>query len=310
MLERMWGSVRADLVFRTDMLSLGGITVSWMRDLYLGGLLGRTSPKSLLDTSPLRGWLGAHIPIDRVGANVDSGALTALAVTATDLHSADGVVFVQSRLDLPLWQRTRWRIEASVIGIEHLMASSAIPVFFPSVEVGGRHFGDGSIRNTAPLSPAIQLGADRIVAVGVRQSRPRDLAAIPRGSPPTIAHVAAAVFDAVMLDAFEADVAHSERISDCVSRRVVAAPNGVGLRSIKVLWITPSRPIRPIAAEHLGGIPPLVRYLLRGLGDQNAVVELASYLLFDAAFCRRLIDLGRRDVLARSEEVRRFFTDP
>jgi NTE family protein len=306
-LERVWGAIRPEQVFRTDLQSLGKIGFQWIRDLSFGGVLRRTSPKSLLDTGPLRAFLAEHVPLARIGAHVESGTLRALAILATNLYTADGVVFVQAGPDVALWRRGRWSIERATIGVDHLMASSAIPIFFPTVEIEGRHFGDGAVRNTAPLSPAINLGADRIVAIGVSHGHaPETKVAAGRKRPPTVAQVAAALLDAVLLDAIEVDVEHSGR----VNHGIVAVPcddTRAPLRWIDVLWIAPSRSIGAIAAEHAHRIPAIVRYLMRGLGDDESTVELASYLLFDAAFCRCLMELGRADVAARSAEIEGFF---
>jgi NTE family protein len=190
------------------------------------------------------------------------------------------------------------------------MASSAIPIFFPSVEIEGRHLGDGSIRNTAPLSPAIHLGADRIVAVGVRQGGlPPEKARAGRRAAPSIAEIAGALLDAVMLDAIEVDLEHSGRINQSV---LVAPTPGAEhpFRWVDVLWISPSRSFREIAATLADRIPPIVRYLMRGLGPDDATTELASYLLFDGAFCARLVEIGRADVEARRDEIAAFLRAP
>jgi NTE family protein len=307
-LERVWGNMAADQVFRTDLRSLGGIGMRWVRDLSFGGVLRRVAPKSLLDTEPLRQTLANEISFDRIDANIESGALTALALPATNLYTADGVVFIHGQLDLPLWKRGRWSVERARIGVEHVMASSAIPVFFPSVEMEGRHFGDGCIRNTAPLSPAIHLGADRIVAIGVREpGRPPEAPGGLRRNPPTIAQIAGVLLDAVMLDAFETDIEHSER----VNKSVLACPTGDPanpFRWIEVLWLSPSREFATIASDHADRIPAIVRYLMRGLGPDESTTELASYLLFDAEFCGRLMELGRADVQARAASIEEFFS--
>jgi NTE family protein len=144
--------------------------------------------------------------------NVKAGALHALAVSATDLYSSTGYLFVHGHDSIRPWKRSRWQIEPTRIRIDHLMASSAIPVFFPSVQIDGRHFGDGSLRNTSPLSPAINLGADRIVTIGVLGASPEaPRARRKRLPPPTIAQIAGVLLDAVMLDAVEADVEHAQR---------------------------------------------------------------------------------------------------
>lgn len=309
LLESIWAGMSHDQVFRTDLRALGATSLRWIRDLSFGGAVGRTSPKSLLDTAPLGDLLSDRLPLSRIGPNLDAGALDALAISATDLYTADGVLFVQGRGEGPLWQRGRWRIERTTIRAEHLLASSAIPIFFPSVQIGGHHFGDGSIRNTAPLSPAIQLGADRIVAVGVSRKHATVPVHTPERRAPTVAQVAATLLDAVMLDAVETDIEHSERVNEGLVRMAAAAAGGT-LRWIDVLWLTPSESIRLIASRHVDAIPVPVRYLMRGLGDEASIVELASYLLFDAAFCRELLELGRRDVAGRADEIRRFFAWP
>jgi NTE family protein len=304
-LEEVWGNIEPQDVFRTDLRSLGGIGVRWVRDLSFGGLLRRVAPKSLLDSSPLRETLAEHIPFDRIGKHIASGRLRAIAMPATDLYTADGVIFLDSKPDVPLWQRGRWSVERTQIGVEHVMASSAIPIFFPSICIEGRHLGDGSVRNTAPLSPAINLGANRIVAIGVRQPGV-ETGKLPRVKPPSIAQVAGALLDAVMLDAIGVDVEHSQR----VNTSVLSAPSGDRehpFRNIDVLWLSPTRHFHDIAGEFADRIPNSLRYLMRGLGSDEETTELASYLLFDGSFCRRLIEIGQSDVEARRDEVLAFF---
>jgi NTE family protein len=292
-------------VFRTDIASLGRIGARWAWDLSFGGALRRVRPKSLLDTAPLREMLRERIPFAGVDASIESGVVQALALVATDLHTANGVVFLHAADGGPTWSRRRWRVERTRIRVEHLLASSAIPIFFPAVPIGGRWFGDGSIRNTAPLSPAINLGAERIIAIGVSGPSPGEHEREARRAP-TIARIAGVLLDAVMLDAIEVDVEHSER----VNRSVVHCPTddpAQPFRPVDVLWIRPSRQIRRLAAQLAHRVPPLVRYLLRGLGSDAAVSELTSYLLFDEEFCGRLVDLGERAVRAERERIAEFF---
>lgn len=306
-LEQAWCGVEASQVFRTDVLSLGGIGVRWARDLSLGGLMGGVSPKSLLDTSPLRETLASWIPFDRIAAQIESGAVNALALTATDLYTSRGVVFVEGAPGQMLWNQRRSRAEHAKIQVEHVMASSAIPILFPPVQVGPRYFGDGSIRNTAPLSPAIQLGADRILAVGVRE--PHKLAEFhpPQyDDAPSIAEIAGVLLDAVMLDAIEIDADHAERVNESVDRSSQVLP-GYPFRRVDVLRISPSQDISAITAEHKDRVPRVVRYLMRGLGTDDAITELTSYLLFDSMFCSRLVELGRKDVAAQAPKIREFF---
>jgi NTE family protein len=200
-----------------------------------------------------------------------------------------------------------WRIDRTRIGIDHLLASSAIPIFFPTVEIDGRYYGDGSIRNTAPLSPAINLGADRIIAIGVSGPPPDEAVAGGPLEAPTVAQVAGVLLDAVMLDAIEVDVEHSERVNTC-ALEVAASGAGERFRKVDVLWLRPSLRVRELAAELTHRIPPIVRYLLRGLGSDASMTELASYLLFDQLFCGQLMAMGRRDVTDDAARIAAFFS--
>lgn len=304
-IEHVWREIRAAEVYRTDVTALGTTGVRWAWDLTFGGAMRRVQPKSLLDTTPLRAFLREQVRFEGIGANLAAEKLDGLAVIATDLHTSHGVVFVHARADAPTWQRRRWRIERAAIRAEHLMASSAIPIFFPAIQIGGRWYGDGSIRNTAPLSPAINLGANRIVAIGVSGPPPPGDARARRAAP-SIAEIAGVLLDAVMLDALEVDVEHSERVNTSVLHAPADDPVQP-FRPIEVLWLRPSELVRQIAADHAHRIPRLVRYLMRGLGSDTAITELASYLLFDPAFCGRLVDLGRADVAAERERIAAFF---
>jgi NTE family protein len=310
-LVQIWSSIEVKDVFRTDIASLGRIGARWAWDLSFGGATRHVQPKSLLDNAPLRKLLSAKVPLGRIDGNVERGALHALAVPATDLYASNGVLFVHGAPTVELWSRARWSIERTRIEVQHLMASSAIPVFFPSVLIDGRFFGDGSIRNTAPLSHAIHLGAERIVAVAVRE--PGKPSAPPRrrgsGPPPTLAQIAGVLLDAVMLDAIEVDVQHSERVNTSVIG-YAAGEGRESFRYVDVLWLSPSEDFGEIAAELADRIPGVVRYLLRGLGSDDAVTELASYLLFDAVYCGRLIAAGRNDVAAERARIAAFFAKP
>lgn len=309
-LVTLWRGLSADQVFRTDVVSLGSIGLRWVRDLTFGGLVGRVTGKALLDTAPLRRLITAQFHAGRIAENIAAGALRGVAVAATDLYSGSGVLFVEAAPDLELWTRSHWSIERARLGVDHFMASSAIPIFFPSVRIGSRHFADGCIRNAAPLAPAIQLGAERIIAIGVRGAPTPSVDDGRRRPVPTIAQVAGVLLDAVLLDAIEADIEHSERVNTSVLRWGGSGTKPGDFREIDVLWLRPSRSIGAIAGELADHIPAVVRYLLRGLGSDEATRDLASYLLFDATFCGRLVDLGRSDVHASRTEIERFFAPP
>jgi NTE family protein len=304
-LEAVWRRIQPSQVYHTDVASLGRTGARWAWDLTFGGAMRRTRARSLLDTAPLRALLGQHVPVERVAANVANGTVKALALIATDLFTSNGVVFLHAPPGTPTWHRRRWRVEHTPITLDHVLASSAIPIFFPSVELAGRHYGDGSIRNTAPLSPAINLGAERVIAIGVSGPPPVEPPGT-RHEAPSIGEIAGVILDAVMLDAIEVDVEHGER----VNRSVVQQPTGDGanpFRFVDILWLRPSALVRQLAAGLAHRIPPVVRYLMRGLGPDEAVTELASYLLFDGEFCGKLIELGREDVAVERDRIAAFF---
>ncbi|MFA7479057.1 MAG: patatin-like phospholipase family protein [Vulcanimicrobiota bacterium] len=293
-LYEVWSVLQAHHVFRSDLGSLLLTAFRWARDLGFGGLLGGVTPKSMLDTSPLPR-LFSKIPFHQIGHRIAAGHLTALAVPATEYFSNESVIFLEGRDDLQGWKKKRARVEKTRIGINHIMASSAIPMIFPTVRLDGTHFGDGCLRNTTPLGPAIRLGADRILAVGVHEP-----AGVADSRTPMVADVASTILDAIMMDAMEKDVAHCQRINKNLRE---SSPD---FRKVDVLWLAPSQPIAPLARKMMNRIPLPVRYLLHGLGGDRASAELASYLLFHPDFCGTLIDLGRADVAAREEEIARF----
>lgn len=303
-ISAVWGGLRASNVFRTDGWAVIGNALGWIRDLSLGGLIGRVRPRSLLDTRPLRSML-EDLPWERIGRNLAAGHFEALGVLATNYTTSNGVFFLQDRGLVPPWKRVRYRMERCRIGLEHVLASSAIPVIFPAIPLGDCYYGDGSLRNTAPLGPAIQLGADRIVAVGVREAC--DSVAGPRpGVAPKLADIAGVLLDAVLLDAIEVDVQHCLRMNR-LARASSEVSGGERFRPIDVLWLRPGQSLTDLALRMEKRIPPPVRYLLYGLGDKRATAELASYLIFDGDYCRLLMQQGRLDVLARREEVENFF---
>jgi NTE family protein len=298
----LWTSIEPSQVFRTDLRSLGAMSGRWIADLGFGGLTHRVAPKSLLDNAPLRDLLRDRLPVGRIGRLVDAGTLHAAVFSAVDLGTGEGVAFVQTRPDVPLWQRRRWSVERTSLELDHLLASAAIPVFFPSVPIGNRWFGDGSVRNTNPLSPAIHLGADRIVTIGVRSGTTATQPWRRYETAPSIAEIAGVLLDAVMLDAIEMDVAMAERVNASVMVCQSSHPD-YPFRHVATGWMAPSKELSVIAAEHADRIPPMVRYLLRGLGDDAATTDLASYLLFDSAYCQKLVDLGRADAKTHAEHI-------
>jgi NTE family protein len=308
-----WESLVVHDVFRTDAASLLGIGTRWVRDLGLGGFLGHTRSSYLLDTSPLREVLTGRIDFAKVREHVDSGRLRGVAVSATNYFSGTAVTFFDAHQDVKPWFRSTRIAKRTRLELEHVLASAAIPVFFPPVRVGGSHYGDGCIRLSAPLSPAIHLGADRILAIGIRYSRSQETTVklnedvYPESL--SLVNIVGVLLNAVFLDSLEADLERLERINRTIQlldqERRGSHPDQ--LRHIPILAIKPSRDLGSLASEQFQRFPRALRHLLRGLGaSDDAGWDLLSYLAFDSAYTGRLLSLGYDDAVARRDEISRF----
>ncbi len=306
-LLEVWENMQCAHVYRTDFPSILGSGARWLAAMML---LSRGSPVSLLDNTPLKEMLEKSMPFERIQQHIDAGALYAVCVTASGYTSGQSVSFFQGGSGLEGWERNQ-RIGAAVmLKIEYLLASAALPFIFPAVKVHREYFGDGSMRQIAPVSPALHLGADRVLIVGTgRQSAEQSRAR--SNVYPSLAQVAGHALNSIFLDSLAVDIERLERINRTVQLipREKLEDSNVMLRPVKVLFITPSQPIERIAARFVHELPLSVRFILRPTGAlSRAGSNLASYLLFEESFCRALIDLGYQDTMARETEVKEFFT--
>jgi NTE family protein len=305
-LLEVWEHMRCEHIYRTDAWNIMRAGARWLASMML---LSRHNPISLLDNAPLRAMLGKNLDFDRIQVHIDSGALYAVCVTASGYTSGQSVSFFQGGSHLQGWERNQ-RIGAAVgIKLDYLLASAALPFIFPAVKVHREYFGDGSMRQIAPVSPALHLGADRVLIVGTGRQTTDDARAR-SNTYPSLAQIAGHALNSIFLDSLAVDIERLERIN----RTVKLIPpdrltgSSVQLRAVKVLVISPSQPIERIASRFIHELPRTVRFVLRPSGALNrAGSNLASYLLFEEPFCRALIDLGYRDTLAREVEVREFF---
>ena len=311
-LDQVWGTFETNHVFRTDSRTLLKSSLHWLAAIVLGGL-GRHNPRSLLDNSPLQELLERSIPFARIARAIDTGRLDALAVTASAYTTARSVTFVQGRPSTRPWARVRRIGRPATIGVDHLMASAAVPFMFPPVRIGGEFYGDGSIRNQMPLSPAIHLGADRLLVVGVRDEHPD---AEPRAdsavSAPSLGHLAGQMLDTLFMDGLYADLERATRLNTILEQVDLAhlGPPLSNLRPLNTLIVVPREDLRDVAARHVGELPRGLRLLLRGFGALNRQgMQIASYLLFESGFTRELIAMGYSDAMNMRPQLQAFLFD-
>jgi NTE family protein len=303
-LERVWRNFHVDQVFRTDASSMLHAGVRWMVALLTAGRLA-TPPDSLFDNAPLRHLLERRIDFGRVREALAAGHLESLAISAAGYSSARSFAFYESRVhpanDAPPWPRG----VSAELGIDYLMASSAVPFLFPPVRMHGEYFGDGAMRQVAPLSPAIRLGADRLFVVGVRHDQQPAAADVHAAPTPSFGQLFGFMLDTLFMDSLHAGVAQLDRLNRLVAQSFV--PNPEGLRHIDSLVLMPSADLGAIAARHARQMPRTVRALLRIMGaGKSDGSQLLSYLLFESGYTRELIKLGYADTMARRDVVSAF----
>ena len=306
-LLEVWENMRCEHVYRTDVASIMKSGARWLTSMML---ISRGNPVSLLNNAPLRDMLAKTMPFERIQQHIDAGALYAVCVTASGYTSGQSVSFFQGGSGLEGWERNQRIGAAVVLQLDYLLASSALPFIFPAVKVHREYFGDGSMRQIAPVSPALHLGADRVLIVGTgRQTM--DQARARSNIYPSLAQIAGHALNSIFLDSLAVDIERLERINRTVTLIPPEKLEGasLSLRPVKVLFISPSQPIERIAARFVHELPRSVRFILRPTGAlSRAGSNLASYLLFEESFCRALIDLGYQDTMARESEVKAFFS--
>ena len=304
----LWSKLEMDQVFRTDLRSLAWIGLQWAYTLVLGGVFGRVGANYLVDTSPLRKLMEDIYQPEAVARAIQEGVLRNVAVSATEVNTGNLVTFIQTLNGKP-WQRARRRAVNTEINVSHIMASSAIPLLFPSTIINNRQYVDGCIRSVNPLSPATRLGAEKVFAIGVRRYYLReqgnfDLAPLQPEAPPSPAKLAALILNSLFAEALDADVEHLERLNAIIPAK---QEGSFGMRKLDIMVIRPSEDLGEMATYYRKKIPVTVRTLLKGLGSEGGKSsDILSYLLFVPEYLQALVDLGYQDARAEESRIQHF----
>ncbi len=321
-LARVWGELRVERVFRADAAALLRTGLGLARDFVAGSLVGSTVTQGLLDTAPLGELLRGAFPQRGIAQALARGHLYAVAITATSYHSGRCFTFVQGQPGHPIWQKSRRRVVPATLTHRHILASASIPIVFPAVRVGPGAselwFGDGGLRLVTPLSPAIRLGAERVLAIGVRSARAaqtlaREEAAsgarAPRLLAPPLAQVCGVFLNAIFLDHLDTDLDHLVRMNELIAAQPPAPSVREPMRHVAPLALSPSEDLALVAQRFAQRMPRLLRRVLEGLGTPDAQsADLMSYLLFDGAYTGALVEIGYRDAAARIGEIEAFLS--
>lgn len=308
-LEGLWGGLHVDDVFRTDMKSLGRQGLRWGRQLISGGHGGPPRVKALLDTHPLREFLTEAFHAVRgeltgVRYNLARGTLKAVALSASNYTTGQSVTWIQGE-GIKEWERPLRRSRLTTLSVEHVMASAALPLLFPAVEIGSSWYGDGGIRLSAPLSPALHLGAKRILAISTRYDKTFAEADHPNvvGYPPP-AQVAGVLLNAVFLDLLDQDARRLEMVNNLLSKIPEQERSKLGMRHVDLVTMRPSVDLGLLANQYEPQLPKTFRFLTRGLGTKETESpDFLSLVMFQPDYLHHLMAVGEADAAAREEEL-------
>ena len=303
-LDRFWSSMVCSRVYRTDAWSVLKTGLQWALSLGLGGRLVR-HPKALLDNRPLRIFLEQTLQLDGINEAINRGALRGLSITASGYTCASAISFYQSVQDVEPWERARRYGQPTRIGVSHLLASAALPLLFPAERIGNEFFGDGGMRMLAPLSPAIHLGADRLLVISTRDEKPDPVPVAPVPYP-SLGEIGGYLLDTIFMDTLNADLNRLDRVNRTLGLLNDDQRRESDLKPMASLVIRPSRDLREVTHQHMGEIPRAVRTLLRALGGWGRDWRMASYLLFESDYCRELMEMGYADGMRQEQEIRDF----
>jgi NTE family protein len=312
----LWLALKPELVYDVRSGPLMWNAFNWAARLMSGGIgRGREPMRGMVETNPLRKYLEGVVErapdgtIPGIGRNIASGRLKACALSATSYTTGQSVTWIEGK-NIELWQRPQRRTEPAKLTIEHVMASSALPMLFPAVQVGKEWYGDGGVRLTAPLSPSLHLGASRILTISTKYQKSHAEASTPTtaGYPPP-AQVLGTLYNAVFLDLVDEDIMRLRKVNQLLMN--TPPEKRENMRIVDIMVLRPSEDLGRMARRFEPRLPPLFRYLTRGLGTQKtASPDLISLILFQSDYLKALIELGEKDAIAAGDAIHRFLNRP
>lgn len=305
-LSRLWSRLRVQDVFRSSTWHLGRDALRWALRLVSGGRRIGRQTRGLLDTRPLDRLLCRELAtvdgeIPGIGRNLEAEKLKAVALTTLNYTTGQTVTWVQGS-EIEAWERPSRRSVRTHLSVDHVMASSALPLIFPAVRLADGWHGDGGIRLAAPLSPAVHLGARRILAVSTRFQRSREESELPTSHYPPPAQIAGKLLNAIFLDVLDQDARRLERINELV--RELPPERCRGMREIDILVLRPSQDLGKLAADYEPDLPRAFRFLTRGLGTRETTSpDFLSLLMFQPDYLKRLLALGEADAREQCDRI-------
>jgi len=306
----VWSNFTSNKVYKTDPITMLKTSLHWFLTIISGGVL-IPNPTSLLDNQPLRNLLRETIKFPDIQNNIESSSIESLAVTSASYRSRKSCTFFQANSNANNWNKTHREGKKTLINLDHLMASVALPLIFPAVRIKDEYFGDGAMRQATPLSPAIRLGAEKLMIISAKETDDRFQFNNPGEQYPSFAKIAGYMLEALFLDGLYSDIERLNRINQIIknSGDSEIKTNSKTMKYVDYLVISPSEDLNEIAQKHYQNMPFSIRLLLQGLGLlKDSKSELLSFLLFESVYTSELIDLGYRDGIAKKEEIAEFMS--
>ena len=303
-----WSKLTVEQVYHIRVGGLVGSVGRWVGQRLLRARRPPTVVRGMMDLEPLRKFLQERVNLRGIDANIAGGRLRAVSLSATCYGSGETLTFVDGADDVPTWVRAQRRGVKTKLTWDHVIGSASIPIFFPAIKIGDGYYGDGSVRQAAPLAPPIHMGCDRILAIGMR---PPWGVRVPAGNAeyPSAAQVMGMLFHSIFLDTLDADAERLQRLNQVIDATPPGDPSRGELRHIHLHVVRPSVDLGALARPHFHRLPPLMRSVVKSIGgEREGAADFVSYLLFDPAYTMPLMELGYDDAKEQWDEIERFLS--